>query len=74
MTHLGDLEVKVISLECVDRSSGYFTWSEVLCCTITIHLGDLEVKVMDLEILCQRILCQSFWLKSISFEYVDGSS
>ena len=48
-------------------------WSEVLCCTIMTHLSDLEVKVTDLEILCLSFLVKVF-CKSISLEYVDGSS
>ena len=36
------------------------------------HLSDLEVKVTDLEILCLKYFGLKF-LKSISFEYVDGS-
>ena len=42
--------------------------SEVLCCTITADQGDLEVKATDF-----KFLCLSFY-KSISLEYVDGSS
>ena len=48
-------------------------WSDVLFCTIMTHLGDLEVKVMDLEILLEFLVKVSFY-KSISLEYVEGSS
>ena len=48
-------------------------WSEVLCCSIMTHLSDLEFKVTLTDFEIKKVLGESFY-KSISLEYVDGSS